>query len=73
MGSIGAFLSGDKNTIKFLKYNMRSQVFAKSMPMVQVLGNMKKIGDAHGKIQILKKSFGKNANSTSKWIKKCWI
>ena len=43
MGSIGAFLSGDKNTIKFLKYNMRSQVFAKSMPLVQVLGNMKRL------------------------------
>jgi glycine C-acetyltransferase len=43
MGSIGAFLTGEHNTIKYLKYNMRSQVFAKSMPMVQVLGNMKRL------------------------------
>ncbi len=43
MGSIGAFLAGNKVLIKFLKYNMRSQIFAKSMPMVQVLGNMKRL------------------------------
>ena len=37
MGSVGAFLAGDKDTIKYIKYNMRSQIFAKSlmMPLVQ--------------------------------------
>jgi len=37
MGSVGAFLAGDKDTIQFIKYNMRSQIFAKSlaMPIVQ--------------------------------------
>jgi glycine C-acetyltransferase len=43
MGSIGAFLSGDLSTVNFLKYNMRSQIFAKSMPMTQVLGNQKRL------------------------------
>lgn len=43
MGSIGAFLAGNKDTIQFLKYNMRSQIFAKSMPMTQVLGNRKRL------------------------------
>ncbi|MFT5166436.1 MAG: glycine C-acetyltransferase [Saprospiraceae bacterium] len=33
MASIGAFLAGDKDIIKFLKYNMRSQIYAKSLPM----------------------------------------
>jgi glycine C-acetyltransferase len=33
MASIGGFLTGNKNVIEFLRYNMRSQIFAKSMPM----------------------------------------
>lgn len=43
MGSIGAFLAGDADMVQYLKYNMRSQIFAKSMPMTQVLGNMKRL------------------------------
>lgn len=43
MGNIGAFLAGDKDIIQYLKYNMRSQIFAKSMPMAQVLGNRKRL------------------------------
>ena len=37
MGSVGAFLAGDKELVKYLKYNMRSQIFAKSlmMPVVE--------------------------------------
>jgi glycine C-acetyltransferase len=33
MASIGAFISGDEHMIEYLRYNMRSQVFAKSLPM----------------------------------------
>ena len=43
MGSIGAFIAGTHSTVQYLKYNMRSQIFAKSMPMVQVLGNHKRL------------------------------
>lgn len=43
MGSIGAFFAGDKDIMKFLKYNMRSQIFAKSMPIGQVLANHKRL------------------------------
>jgi len=43
MGSIGAFLAGNKDIVTYLKYNMRSQIFAKSMPMTQVVGNMKRL------------------------------
>lgn len=40
LGSIGAFLAGNQEVIKFLKYNMRSQIFAKSLPMPYVEGNL---------------------------------
>ncbi len=38
MASIGAFLAGDRDIINFLKYNMRSQIYAKSLPMPIVQG-----------------------------------
>jgi glycine C-acetyltransferase len=43
MASIGAFLAGDKGIIQFLRYNMRSQIFAKSLPMPFVVGNLKRL------------------------------
>jgi len=43
MASIGGFLAADKNILKFLRYNMRSQVFAKSLPMPIVVGNLKRL------------------------------
>ncbi len=43
MASIGAFLAGDKDIIQFLQYNMRSQIFAKSLPMPLVEGNLKRL------------------------------
>ncbi|MDX2188576.1 MAG: aminotransferase class I/II-fold pyridoxal phosphate-dependent enzyme [Bacteroidota bacterium] len=43
MASIGAFIAGPKNIIRYLKYNMRSQIFAKSLPMPLVIGGMKRL------------------------------
>lgn len=43
MGSIGAFFAGDKGIVQYLKYNMRSQIFAKSLPIAQVIGNRKRL------------------------------
>lgn len=43
MASIGAFISGDALVIRFLKYNMRSQIFAKSLPMLLVEGALKRL------------------------------
>jgi glycine C-acetyltransferase len=40
MASIGAFLAGPKKIMDFLRYNMRSQIFAKSLPMSLVQGNL---------------------------------
>ncbi len=41
--SIGAFIAGDENVINFLRYNMRSQIFAKSLPMPLVIGARKRL------------------------------
>lgn len=43
MASIGAFLAGDKTIIDFIRYNIRSQIFAKSLPMPLVVGNLKRL------------------------------
>ena len=43
MASIGAFLAGDKTIIDFIRYNIRSQIFAKSLPMPLVIGNLKRL------------------------------
>lgn len=43
MASIGAFVAGDKDIINYIRYNIRSQIFAKSLPMPVVLGNLKRL------------------------------
>lgn len=43
MASIGAFFAADKKILKFLRYNMRSQIYAKSMPMPLVVGALKRL------------------------------
>jgi glycine C-acetyltransferase len=43
MASIGAFIAGDKSIIDYIRYNIRSQIFAKSLPMPIVLGNLKRL------------------------------
>jgi glycine C-acetyltransferase len=43
MGSIGAFISGPKNVIAYLRHNTRSQIFAKSLPLIIVEGMLKRM------------------------------
>ncbi|WP_236980067.1 aminotransferase class I/II-fold pyridoxal phosphate-dependent enzyme [Membranihabitans maritimus] len=43
MAGIGAFFAADKEIIDYLKYNARSQVFAKSLPMGFVEGGLKRL------------------------------
>ena len=43
LASTGAFIASDKEIIDFLKYNMRSQVFAKSLQMQLVEGILKRL------------------------------
>lgn len=43
MASIGAFIGGDRNIVDYIRYNIRSQIFAKSLPMPLVIGNLKRL------------------------------
>ncbi|MFZ5976749.1 MULTISPECIES: aminotransferase class I/II-fold pyridoxal phosphate-dependent enzyme [Hydrotalea] len=43
MASIGAFMAGPKAIIDYIRYNIRSQIFAKSVPMPIVIGNLKRL------------------------------
>jgi len=43
MASIGAFVSGEKAIVDYIRYNIRSQIFAKSLPMPLVMGNLKRL------------------------------
>lgn len=43
MASIGAFIAGDRQIIDYIRYNIRSQIFAKSLPMPLVVGNLKRL------------------------------
>ncbi len=43
MASIGAFFAGEKFMIQHLRFNMRSQIFAKSLPMPLVIGALKRL------------------------------
>jgi glycine C-acetyltransferase len=43
MATIGAFVAGNEDVIEYLKYNMRSQTFAKSLPMPIVEGALKRL------------------------------
>lgn len=43
MASIGAFVAGDKGIVDYLRYNMRSQLFAKTLPMPLVIGAQKRL------------------------------
>lgn len=43
MASIGAFIASDAQVIDYLRYNMRSQIFAKSLPMPLVIGALKRL------------------------------
>jgi glycine C-acetyltransferase len=43
MASIGAFIAGDRKIIDYIRYNIRSQIFAKSLPLPLVMGNLKRL------------------------------
>lgn len=43
MASIGAFVASSRDVCNYLRYNMRSQTFAKSLPMPLVIGAQKRL------------------------------
>lgn len=68
MASIGAFVAGDKTIIDYIRYNIRSQIFAKSLPMPLVMGNLKRLDLLRSNPE-LKEQLWKNALSLQKGLK----
>jgi len=40
---IGGFVAGDKNVISYLRFNLRSQIYAKSLPMAMTIGAIRRL------------------------------
>lgn len=68
MASIGAFVAADKDVIDFLKYNLRSQMFAKSLPMLLVKGALKRL-DMLRTMPELKNKLWENVNALQNGLK----
>lgn len=68
MASIGAFVAADKDVIDFLKYNLRSQMFAKSLPMLLVKGALKRL-DMLRTMPELKAKLWENVNALQNGLK----
>ena len=62
MAGIGAFFAGNKEVIQYLQYNMRSQMFAKSLPMAMVKGALKRL-DMLRTMPELKETLWRNTNA----------
>lgn len=43
MAGIGGFVSSTKEVVNYLRYNLRSQIYAKSLPMAMTLGAIKRL------------------------------
>jgi glycine C-acetyltransferase len=43
MALIGGFIAGEQHVVEYLRYNMRSQIFAKALPMPLVVGALKRL------------------------------
>ena len=68
MASIGAFMAGPKTIIDYIRYNIRSQIFAKSLPMPYVVGNLKRLELLRSKPE-LKANLWKNALALQNGLK----
>lgn len=68
MASTGAFIAGDKEIIDYLKYNMRSQMFAKSLQMQLVVGALKRLEMLRTQPE-LKAKLWENVNALQKGLK----
>jgi glycine C-acetyltransferase len=68
MAGIGAFFAADKEIIQYLQYNMRSQMFAKSLPMAMVKGALKRL-DMIRTMPELKDKLWENVNALQSGLK----
>jgi len=68
MASTGAFVAADKEIIDYLKYNMRSQMFAKSLQMQLVKGALKRLDMLRNRPE-LKAKLWENVNALQNGLK----
>jgi glycine C-acetyltransferase len=68
MAGIGGFIAGNKEVIQYLQYNLRSQIFAKSLPMPMVLGALKRL-DMIRTMPELKEKLWENVNALQNGLK----
>ncbi|WP_452231214.1 MULTISPECIES: aminotransferase class I/II-fold pyridoxal phosphate-dependent enzyme [unclassified Lacinutrix] len=68
MASTGAFIAADKEIIDYLKYNLRSQMFAKSLQMQLVVGALKRL-DMLRTMPELKQNLWKIVNALQSGLK----
>ena len=68
MANIGAFVAADKDIIDYLKYNLRSQMFAKALPMIQTIGSLKRL-ELLRKSSELKDKLWENVNALQGGLK----
>lgn len=55
MAGIGGFVASTRNVVNYLRYNLRSQIFAKSLPMAMTLGAIKRLELLKSKPEIKEK------------------
>ncbi|MGB0315532.1 MAG: aminotransferase class I/II-fold pyridoxal phosphate-dependent enzyme [Flavobacteriaceae bacterium] len=68
MASTGAFVAADQEIIDYLKYNMRSQMFAKSLQMQLVKGALKRLDLLRNRPE-LKAKLWENVNALQNGLK----
>ncbi|TVR78632.1 MAG: aminotransferase class I/II-fold pyridoxal phosphate-dependent enzyme [Chitinophagaceae bacterium] len=68
MASIGGFFAANKEVINHLRFNSRSQIFAKSLPMPLVLGNQKRLDLLKSKPELREKLWT-NVNNLQNGLK----
>ena len=69
LASTGAFIAGDQEIIDYLKYNLRSQMFAKSLQMQLVVGALKRL-EMLKTMPELKNKLWENVNALQSGLKK---
>jgi len=69
MASTGAFIAADQEIINYLKYNLRSQMFAKSLQMQLVEGALKRL-DMIRTMPELREKLWQNVNALQNGLKK---
>ncbi|RQO30311.1 8-amino-7-oxononanoate synthase [Taibaiella sp. KBW10] len=67
LAGVGGFIAADKDILHFLRYNMRSQIFAKSLPMTMVVGGLKRMELIRNKPELREKLW-ENVNKLQKGL-----